>query len=136
MALSRDKSKINQDKNTYGMEQIVDLEDVPDEMFQEGKVKEFLLGLCKEIKMNHDPRGPLTWGCRSDMDDPVNPKSDGISGVLFIETSSITIHAIDRLSKVFVNCFSCADFDPLAMMKYTEKFWKGKIVNHRHITRV
>jgi S-adenosylmethionine/arginine decarboxylase-like enzyme len=126
----------NQDKESYGQEIIIDLEDVPDEMFTEENVKKFLLALCDEIKMKHDTRGPITWGTHSDENEPGPIKSDGISGVLFIETSSITIHAIDLLNKIFVNCFSCAPFDSFAVITFTRDFWNGKVVNHKYITRI
>jgi len=131
-----EKSKIDQDKEAYGMELILDLEDVPDQFFTDEKISAFVLALCKQIKMQHDPRGPILWGTNSNEDDTENPKSDGISCILFIETSSIVVHAIDRLSKVFINCFSCADFDSFNAITFSRDYFKGKVVNHRVITRI
>lgn len=136
MVKNSKKKDVDQDKDVYGLELILDLEDVPDEMFTEDKIKAFTVALCKKIKMRHDSRGPITWGNNSDENEESNIKSDGISCILFIETSSIVVHAIDLLNKVFINCFSCEDFDSYEAITFSRDYWKGKIVQHKVITRI
>ena len=90
--------------------------------------------ICKKIGMN---AGPFhQWGTRKDEDQPTNPKSDGISSCLFIDTSSIVIHAIDRFMNCYVNIFSCKlDWDTYEAAKEAQRLLGGRIVKHKHITR-
>ena len=40
-----------------------------------------------------------------------NPKTKGTSAVQFILTSTIVIHTLDLMKTVYVNVFSCKEFD-------------------------
>ncbi len=63
------------------------------------------------------------------------PHLKGTTAIQFIKTSNITIHTLDLLKKVYLNIFSCKDFDPEIVKQFTEEWFKGKIVNNHVIER-
>lgn len=68
------------------------------------------------------------------MDDPEEYEQapdhmKGTSAVQFITTSNVTIHTVEVPRKVFVNIFTCKEFDPDIARAFTEEWFRGKIVN-------
>lgn len=124
-------------KKDYGQELILDIHNVPPEFFKRKQIRRFAEKMCEEIKMK---KGPLyLWGKDEDEgkaktgDD--NIKDDGISCVQFLYNSSITIHAIDEIQKVFVNIFSCDTFDVKKARSFAEEHVGGTIVATQNIIR-
>lgn len=64
------------------------------------------------------------------------PHTTGTSAVQFILTSSIVIHTLDVLQKVFVNIFSCKDFSTSAAEEFTVKWFDGTAVNSTVLERL
>lgn len=64
------------------------------------------------------------------------PHLVGTSAVQFIKTSNITIHTLDRLKKVFLNIFSCKDFDDQLAMMFAANWFEGEIAQSRVIERM
>lgn len=124
-------------KENYGQELILDIHDVPAEFFTKKNLREFAEKLCDEINMR---RGPFhIWGEEKQLDKAKKGegaiKADGLSCVQFLYTSSITVHALDEIQKVFVNVFSCNKFDSKKAIKFTEDHIGGKLVESHTITR-
>jgi S-adenosylmethionine decarboxylase len=120
-------------KADYGMEFILDIHDVDRDLVNEENVKKFAADLCDEIEMK---KGPLhSWGSNTDLDAYKNPKVDGISAIQFLYTSNITVHCIEELGKVFINVFSCRNFDIEKVKSFSSKVWGGKIVSEHNIVR-
>lgn len=131
----RDPSLKRVRRNDYGQEVVLDIHNVPSEFFKLKTVREFAENLCDEIGMI---KGPLyTWGgeTRNLHTDYKNPKADGISCVQFLYSSSITIHAIDEINKVFINVFSCEQFDGDAARDFALKNVGGDIVSYHNYKR-
>jgi S-adenosylmethionine/arginine decarboxylase-like enzyme len=63
------------------------------------------------------------------------PHTTGTSAVQFILTSNITIHTLDKLKNVYINIFSCKDFDNYAALRFSSKYFEGKIAHSVFITR-
>jgi S-adenosylmethionine/arginine decarboxylase-like enzyme len=83
-------------------------------------------------------RGPIyTWGGeKKDLHaHPENPKIDGISCVQFLHSSSITLHAIDELNKVFINVFSCEKFDAEMVKQFALDNVGGVLVTYHNYRR-
>jgi S-adenosylmethionine/arginine decarboxylase-like enzyme len=59
---------------------------------------------------------------------PKDPKTFGISAVQFILTSSIVIHTLPlyRGGSVYINLFSCKDFDHTAAREFTVEWFKAE----------
>ena len=115
--------------DNYGKELILDLHDCIPELFNEEDLTRFFVELCDLIDMQREQLN--FWG----YDDPEEkaaapPHLKGISGVQFIQTSNITIHALDDLKAVYLNIFSCKDFIPYHVMVFARKFFGGTIVQN------
>jgi len=119
----------------YGKELILDLHDCDLKSFGRRSLRKYFKELCELIDMQ-----------RCDLhfwDDVGVPKkyrqteahTKGTSAIQFILTSNITIHTLDELKKVFVNIFSCKEFDDEDAMYFTRRWFRGKIVQRKVIER-
>ena len=64
------------------------------------------------------------------------PHTKGTTAVQFILTSNITVHTLDLLGNVYINVFSCKDFNDDVALRFSEEWFKGKVVNSQVIERV
>jgi S-adenosylmethionine/arginine decarboxylase-like enzyme len=60
----------------------------------------------------------------------------GTSCVQFITTSNITIHTLDDLKKVFINVFSCKDFNSKVVCDFTLEYFGGHVANLKEVKRL
>ena len=119
----------------YGKELILDLHNCDTSLFNRRDLKGFFRDLCSLIDMEAEK---LVW-----WDDTyvlkeykeTDPHLVGTSAVQFIRTSNITIHTLDKLEKVFINIFSCKDFNSQWVKKYCKDFFRGKVVSFTVIKR-
>ena len=81
-------------------------------------MKEYLLALCDKIKM--EPHGlPLV--------DRFGKKDlEGVTGVLLIKTSSITAHADEIENRLFIDIFSCKNFNHEEAIQFSVRFFDAK----------
>ncbi len=95
----------------YGKELIIDLHNCDSSTFTRHKIKKYFVEVCKLIDME---RAKLCWwdDLRTPEEEKQNlPHTKGTSAVQFILTSNITIHTLELTKTVYVNIFSCKDFD-------------------------
>ena len=122
--------------NNYGKELIIDLHNCDTNTFNRKNIKCYFIELCDLINMK---RCKLSWwddhGIHPN-EQQTEPHLKGTTAVQFILTSNIVIHTLDLLGAVYVNIFSCKDFDPEVAAKFTAKWFKGKIVNLNVIDRI
>ena len=90
---------------------IMDLHGCDTDLFTRPHIERFCEQLCDLINMERcdlyfwdDVGVPYE-------DQQTDPKTKGTSAVQFILTSTIVIHTLDLLGSVYVNLFSCKDFD-------------------------
>ena len=123
-------------KRHYGTELILDLHNCDPKQFTRENITKFFIECCDSIKME-----------RCDLhfwDDFYTPKEEketephlkGTSAIQFIKTSNITIHTLDIVKTVYLNIFSCKEFDINRVIKLTEYWFKGKIVNQIYLMRI
>lgn len=120
----------------YGKEVILDLHNCDPDLFSRKMIRNYFVELCDLIDMQ---RAKLTWW--DDFKVPLEkrqtePHLKGTSAVQFILTSNITIHTLDIMKRVYLNVFSCKDFDANVVKKFSEKYFKGKIVNYKIVRRI
>lgn len=129
-----EKTEVVKDKKLpYGQELILDIHDIDQERVHVEFLKKFAADLCDEIGMQ---RGPLyEWGSEEELAKYKNPKVDGISVCQFLYESSIVVHCIDELGKIFVNIFSCKKFDAEKAKAFCLKEWGGNIATEHNIIR-
>ena len=119
----------------YGKELIIDLHNCETRYFNRNGIAVYFEELCELIKM--DPCKLIFW------DDLYTPKKEretephlvGTSAVQFIKTSNITVHTLDIMKRVYVNIFSCKDFNAHKAKRYTQNYFYGKIVSSTIIER-
>jgi len=120
----------------YGKELILDLDKCDETKFSRNSIEEYFRILCELIDMK---RCDLHfWDDLKTPEDEkqVSPHTVGTSAVQFILTSNITIHTLDLLRKVFVNIFSCKNFDPNIAENFTVNWFDGKVLSKYFIDRL
>jgi len=122
----------------YGKELILDIHNCDVSKFNRIDIEKYIAILCcsKVIDMQ---REDLHWWDYEE--DPEGYKEapshlKGVSCVQFIRTSTITIHSLVDLKKIFVNIFSCKDYDAEMATVFTEKYFGGKVETYEVIARV
>lgn len=123
-------------KKPYGIELILDLHECDPTTFTRESIEKYFKGLCDLIDME---RCELFWW--DDIDVPederqTEPHLKGTSAVQFILTSNITIHTLDLLGKVYLNIFSCKDYDLVAAGRFSTRWFKGTIAQRHIIERL
>jgi len=121
---------------SYGTELILDLHNCDPYTFNRSSLDGYFEKLCKAIDMVKCER--YFW---DDVNVPVeerqtSPHTQGTSAIQFILTSNITIHTLDQLKKVYVNIFSCKEFDARVASDITAAWFGGDIINQHEINRI
>lgn len=121
----------------YGKELILDIHEVKNiHLFNRKDIAEFMKQLCDLIKMNREDLH--FW---DELYTPEEDKYDedhliGTSAVQFITTSNITIHTLDIMKRVYLNIFTCKDFNPILAKSFCQEWFDGKIVTSKIIDRI
>lgn len=108
----------------YGKELILDLRNCDIKTFTRESIGNYFDDLCELIDMEAEDRyfwddeGLPSEECQT------NPKTCGVSAVQFILTSTIIVHSLTKLRKVFINIFSCKDFEEDIARNFSAK-WFG-----------
>lgn len=132
---TKENQLINPD-NRYGFELILDLHRCDVATFNRDSLEIFFTKLCDLIDMKKcmvhfwDDVGV------SEDEQQTSPQTIGTSAVCFILTSTIVVHTLDLLGTVYVNIFSCKDFDPVAAENFTREWFGGKTGKSTFIERV
>ncbi len=123
-------------KSVYGKELILDLGFCDPSMFTRRHISKFLALLCREIEMKPADRYWWDYGGNKKQRDSAPEHLAGVSVVQFIETSNITIHTLDKLGKVFINIFSCKDFNIKRASEFCSSFFRGKVLKMVRVNRI
>lgn len=130
-----ERTTIEKEGEVYGKELILDLGSCDVTFFNRRSLGRFLTLLCKELEMEACER--YWWDYGSKRQRELAPAHlAGISVVQFIKTSNITIHTIDKMNKVFLNVFSCKDFDSRKTMDFCSSYFHGKVLHVTEVIRV
>ena len=120
---------------SYGKELILDIHNCDPATFTRPCIKNYFKELCDLIDME---RCKLCWwddyGVPPE-EQETEPHLKGTTAIQFISTSNITIHTLELMKNVYLNIFSCKDFDQNIVKKISEKWFKGKVVNSHVIER-
>lgn len=121
---------------SYGYELIIDLHHCDISTFNRDSLRRFFKKLCAEIKMT---RCKLCFW--DDVGVPpeeqqASPYTKGTSAVQFILTSTIVVHTLDLLEAVYINIFSCKEFDKDKAEQLTREWFKAKECRSHFIERI
>ena len=109
----------------YGYELVLDLHGCNPDKFNRKDIDAYFTELCRRIDMQKcevhfwDDEG------LPPEEHQTLPHTKGTSAVCFILTSSIVIHTLDMLEAVYVNIFSCKDFDPDLAAAFTSEWFEA-----------
>lgn len=119
---------------SYGKELIIDLHDCNVDWFTKDHLRQYFEDLAELTKM--ELVGDPQWFTMEDLpSDAVNsPHLNGISVVQFISTSNFTIHALYD-GRMYLNVFTCKDFDPELVLDFTTSYFEGEVKNVEVVTR-
>ena len=118
----------------YGKELILDLHECDESMFTKEHIDEFFRLLAKATDMELCVRHWWTMDdCPPEWKDV--PHLNGISAVQFISTSNFTIHALTDLKAVYLNIFTCKDFDEKKAENFAAEYFSGDVVTCKTIVR-
>lgn len=112
--------------NTYGKELVIDLHQCNVNKFNRKDLRKYFKELCILIDMQRSKL--VFWddvGVKEE-EKQVQIHTKGTSAVQFILTSNITIHTLDLLGNVYINIFSCKDFDFKKALDFSGKFFESK----------
>ena len=120
----------------YGHELILDLHGCDPATFTRASIDGYFETLCKAINMIKCER--YWW---DDVGVPpeeqqTSPHTKGTSAVQFILTSTIVVHTLDLLKAVYVNIFSCKEFDPAMAKQITMEWFKAGTCREHFIERI
>ena len=121
----------------YGKELILDLHECDVSKFTRESIEQFFIGLCDLIEMERC--GLHFWDYKGDQEgyDEAADHLKGISAIQFISTSNIMIHTLDVLERVYLNIFSCKEFNTYKASKFSiEWFGCQKLMTHQVIDRL
>lgn len=113
----------------YGTEMILDLHGCNIHRFTREALTQFFRALCDDIlKME---RADLHfWDYEDEEEKNAAPAHlAGTSAVQFITTSNVTIHTLDKMGSVYLNIFSCAQFNPETVTLFCINFFTAR--NHK-----
>ena len=121
---------------SYGKELILDIHNCNVSKFNRTDIERYIRVLCNDV-IDMEREDLHWWDFEDDIaayhEAPSHLK--GTSCVQFISTSTIVIHSLVDLKKIFINIFSCKDFDPEMATVFTEKYFGGKVETYEVITR-
>jgi S-adenosylmethionine decarboxylase len=120
----------------YGWELILDLHYCDVNKFNRKSLRIYFKELCILIEMK---RAKLVFW--DDIGVPEEekqtlPHTTGTSAVQFILTSNVTIHTLDLLGKVYINIFSCKEFDWYSAEVFSKEYFRGGVVQSLIIERI
>ncbi len=122
--------------NNYGKELILDMHECNPEKFTRESIEQFLIKLCKLINVVRCEL--FWWDYEGEPEEKAIalPHMKGVTAVQFLTTSNITIHTLDDLRRVYLNIFSCGDFESDIVTKFSEKWFGGNIKNVVKVPRL
>ncbi len=120
------KSMVDKSENVYGFELIMDLHGCDIGKFNRKSLDGYFEKLCKAINMQKCERYWWDDDGVPDEEKQTSPHPKGTSAVQFILTSTIVVHTLDLLEVIFVNIFSCKEFDVQVAENITREWFGAK----------
>ena len=120
----------------YGKELILDLHSCNPSKFNREDIESFFIQLCKLINMKREDLH--FWDYYGHPADKARAPAHlkGTTAIQFISTSNITLHTLDDLKTLYLNVFSCKDFHPQIVERYTSDFFSGRLANVTIVNRI
>lgn len=109
----------------FGKELILDIYDCKSLPCDRDFIQEYFVKLCILIDMQREDLHFWDYEGLPDQYNEAPPHLKGISAVQFIKTSNITVHTLDELKQVYLNIFSCKDFEMHRATEFSRNYFQG-----------
>jgi len=119
----------------YGKELILDFHDCNVGSFNRRAIEDFLQELCDCIKMTRCDLHFWDDMYTPEGEEQTEPHLKGTTAIQFMLTSNVTIHTLDLLGSVYINIFSCKDFDEYVAASVVARHFGGKVAQNLLIER-
>ncbi len=120
----------------YGYELIMDLHGCDVGKFNRKSIEQYMAAVCEAIEMEREDLHFWDYEGVPAEELPTETHLLGTSAVQFIKTSNIVIHTLDLLKAVYVNIFSCKEFDENIAEQITKDFFGAKECRSQFIERI
>jgi S-adenosylmethionine decarboxylase len=120
----------------YGIELILDLHGCDVAKFTRKSIRQYFERLCVLIDMKREELHFWDDVGVPEEDKQTSPHTQGTSAVQFILTSSIVIHALDQLGAVYINIFSCKEYNPEVAELFSVEWFSATDHSVRVIDRI
>ena len=112
----------------YGQELILDIHDAKNLPVDRSTLRDFLSRLVEAINMEAEDLHFWDYEGHPEEYDAAPEHLKGISAVQFIKTSSIVVHTLDDMKRVYINIFSCSTLNPETVRRMSVEFFGGRVV--------
>ena len=126
----------SESEKPYGFELILDLHGCDISTFNRKSLDGYFAKLCKAIKMQKCERYFWDDVGLPEKEKQTSPQTKGSSAVQFILTSTIVVHTLDLLEAVYVNIFSCKNYDKELATKITREWFGATECKTHFIERI
>ena len=120
----------------YGYELILDLHGCDALTFNRESLDSYFEKLCRAIDMQKCERYWWDDVGVSEEEKQTSPHTKGTSAVQFILTSTIVVHTLDLLKAVYINIFSCKEYDEKVAEQITKEWFGAKDCRTHFIERI
>ncbi len=119
----------------YGMELVMDLHDCDVTLFSRAGLGAYLERLCDLLGMVREELHFWDYEGQGALRRAAPAHLNGTSAVQFIRTSNVTVHALDDLRRVYINIFSCQEFNVAEAIELTTEYFGAGWCGHRVFER-
>ena len=119
----------------YGWELVLDLHNCDPTTFTRDHLDQYFTKLCDLIDMEKCEVHFWDDVGVPESEQQTSPHTKGTSAVCFILTSTIVVHTLDKLRAVYVNIFSCQEFEPDLAAEVTAKWFEADSYERTFIRR-
>ena len=127
---------MDKSEKPYGLELIMDLHGCDIAKFNRASLDGYFEKLCNEIDMQKCERYWWDDVGVPEEEKQTSPHTKGTSAVQFILTSTIVVHTLDLLKAVYINIFSCKEFQRDIAEKVTREWFRAKECRTHFIERI
>ena len=127
---------MDKSQKSYGFELIMDLHDCDVSKFNRTSLDGYFEKVCKAIDMQKCERYWWDDVGVPEEEKQTSPHTTGTSAVQFILTSTIVVHTLDLLKAVYINIFSCKEFDVEVAEQITKEWFGAQECSARFIERI
>ena len=121
---------------SYGMELVMDLHDCDPTKFTRENLTQYFIDLCLLLDMKRADLHFWDYEGYPRQKEDAPPHLKGTTAVQFISTSNITVHTLDDLRRVYLNIFTCREFNPAHAIEFTVDYFSAGWCGHRVFTRM